>query len=55
MAVTAIADQVHNYVAAESITIFEGYAADTHYRIHVFTIDVEDGDGLPSRDLCCKT
>ena len=54
VAVTAISDQVHNYVTAKGVAIFEGYATHAHYRIHIFTIDVEDRNGLAPRDLCGK-
>ena len=54
VAVTAIADQVDDYVAAEGVAVFEGHAAYAYYRIHIFTIDVEDGDGLAAGDLCRK-
>ena len=38
----------------KGVAIFEGYATHAHYRIHIFTIDVEDRNGLAPRDLCGK-
>ena len=54
VAVPAVADQVDDYVAAKGVPIFKGHAAYAYYRIHIFTIDVEDGDGLAAGDLCRK-
>ena len=54
VAVTPIADQVHNYVATEGTAVFKGHAADAHHRIHIFPVDVEDGNRLSPHDLCGK-
>jgi hypothetical protein len=51
VAMATVADHVHHHVAAESVSVFQGYAADAHYRVHVFGIHVEDGNGLAAGDL----
>jgi hypothetical protein len=48
--VAAVADEVDDYVGAEAVAVFGGEAGDTDYSVHIFAVDMEDGDGLAARD-----
>ena len=49
VAVTAVADQVDDYVRAKLVAIFDCHARNPNYRINIFAIDVEDGNRLAPR------
>jgi hypothetical protein len=51
----AVADQVDDHVGAELIAIFGGEAGDANNRIHIFAVDVEDGNRLAARDAGGET
>src|SRR5580692_3823091 len=48
--VAAVADQVDDYVGAELVAVFGGEAGYADYSVHIFAVDVEDGDGLAAGD-----
>src|SRR5579872_1655673 len=48
--VAAVTDKVDDDVRAEFIAIFRGDSSDTHDRVDIFGIDVEDRNRLPSGD-----
>ena len=48
--VAAVADEVDDDIGAELIAVFDGHASDANHRVHIFAIDVEDGNRLASRD-----
>ena len=48
--VAAVADEVDDHVGAEAVAVFGGEAGDADDSIHIFAVDVEDGDGLAARD-----
>ena len=48
--VAAVADEVDDDVGAEVVAVFGGEAGDADDSIHVFAVDVEDGDGLAAGD-----
>src|SRR5216684_3581179 len=51
VAVAAIADDVHDDVAAEGGAIFRGKLSDAHHGVGVFGVDVEDRHGLAFGDI----
>src|SRR6266851_285358 len=48
--VAAVADQIDHNIGAELVAIFGGQAGDTDNGVHIFSVDVEDGDRLAARD-----
>ena len=48
--VAAVADQVDDHVGAELVAVFGGEAGYADYGVHIFAVDVEDGDRLAARD-----
>src|SRR5712692_5030038 len=48
---TAIADHVHDHVAAEGVAVFECHPAHAHHSVNIFGVHVEDGNGLAPGDL----
>ena len=54
VAVTAVADQIDDDVAAESVAIFEGHATDPHHGVDIFGIHVKDWNVLAAGELSGK-
>ena len=50
MTVTAVADEIDDDIGAEFVAVLGGNASDPHDGIDVFSVDVEDGNGLTTRD-----
>src|SRR6266705_1686116 len=46
VAVAAVADDVHDHVAAKLGAILRREFADAHHSVRVFRVNVEDGNGL---------
>jgi hypothetical protein len=44
--VAAVADEVDDYVGAEAVAVLGGEAGYADHGIHIFAVDVKDGDGL---------
>ena len=50
VAVATVADQIDDDIGAELVAVFNCEASDANHRVHIFSIDVEDGDRLAARD-----
>jgi hypothetical protein len=50
VAVTAVADEIDDYVGAEFVAVFGGDAGDADDGVDVFAVDVENGNRLAARD-----
>ena len=50
VAVATVADEVDDDVGAELVAVFDGQAGDADYGVHIFAVDVEDGNRLAARD-----
>jgi len=46
----AVADEIDHDVGSELVAIFGGQAGNADYGVHIFAVDVEDGDRLPAGD-----
>src|SRR5271170_2437665 len=49
VAVTAVADEVDDYIAMKGVAVLGGEGSDTDDGGRVFSVDVEDGDGQTAR------
>ena len=51
VAVTPVADHIDHNVAAEGVAVLERDATDTYDGVYVFSVNVENGNGLSAREL----
>src|SRR5271166_3075011 len=50
VAVAAIADEIDHYVCAEAVAVLRSEAGNANDGVHIFAVDVKDGDRLAARD-----
>ena len=55
MAMPPVANQIHDDIGAELITVFSSQARDSQHRVNVFTIHVENRNRLPPSQLRGET